>query len=45
MIDWHDSREWSGVARLVQSTGGEWMVWPPKRCGNGHPTSVGGAKS
>jgi hypothetical protein len=38
---WYDSREWSGVGRLVRSTGGEWMVRPPQRCGNGHLITPG----
>ena len=41
MNDWCDSREWSEVGRLVRSTGGEWMVRPPQRCGNGHSITPG----
>jgi hypothetical protein len=35
-MNWYEPREWSEVGRLVQSTGGQWMVRPPQRCGNGH---------
>jgi hypothetical protein len=29
------------VGDLVLSSGGEWMVRPPERCGNGHPITPG----
>jgi hypothetical protein len=35
--DWYEMRDWHEVGRLVRSTGGQWMVRPPQRCGNGHP--------
>ena len=31
----------SEVGDLVLSSGGEWMVRPPERCGNGHPITPG----
>jgi hypothetical protein len=40
-MNWYEPREWSEVGDLVLSTGGEWMVRPPERCGNGHPITPG----
>jgi hypothetical protein len=41
MRDWYEMRDRHEVGRLVRSTGGEWMVRPPQRCGNGHRLTPG----
>jgi hypothetical protein len=41
MRDWYEMRDLHEVGSLVRSTGGEWMVRPPQRCGNGHQLTPG----
>lgn len=37
----YEMRDRHEIGSLVRSTGGEWMVRPPQRCGNGHPLTPG----
>ena len=41
MRDWYEMRDGHEIGRLVRSTGGQWMVRPPQRCGNGHQLMPG----